>query len=59
MTQQFKITFLIYAFIFGPTLSSFQIGLGVLVVICFPLNSRFAGSDPAKDDALVRAIKVL
>jgi hypothetical protein len=35
-----------------------EITLGGLVVACYPLDPRFAGSNPAEDDGFLRVIKI-
>jgi hypothetical protein len=39
-------------------LNQHKVALGGLVVACLPLDPRFAGSNPAEDDAFLRAIKI-
>jgi hypothetical protein len=39
------------------TLKCLLVALGDLVLACLPLDSRFAGSNPAEDDGFLRVIK--
>jgi hypothetical protein len=34
------------------------VALGGLVIACLPLDTRFAGSNPAEDDGFLRVIKI-
>jgi hypothetical protein len=38
--------------------TNLRVALSDLVVACLPLNPSFAGSNPADDDGILRAIKI-